>query len=403
MTANRHCARCNAPLPASAAGTLCAACAPAAGKTIVLDKDAARAEAVRSAAKHGALPRRFGEFELLEEIAEGGMGVVYKARELSLNRLVALKMILGGQLATETEVKRFRTEAEAASNLEHPNIVPIFGFGEFEGRHYYTMRLVEGGSLADRLAEFQRQPRAAAKLLATVARAVHFAHQRGILHRDLKPANILFDAHGRPHVSDFGLAGRVKEDSEQTHTNVIAGSPSYMSPEQASGGRVRLTTATDIYSLGVILYALLTGRVPFEGDTSLETLRKVLDEEPKPPRELNRHLDIDLETICLKCLEKDPGQRYGSAEALADDLERWLRLEPIKARPATVLERALKWTRRRPAVAALIAVVLGIDRVLDMARTTVNVTGDLVAAAYIARSEGFPLLETSPAADRPPA
>jgi WD40 repeat protein/tRNA A-37 threonylcarbamoyl transferase component Bud32/tetratricopeptide (TPR) repeat protein len=298
-------------------------------------------------------PRSFGDYEVLERIAEGGMGVVFRARQVSLGRIVALKMIRAGELASDDAVGRFRREAEAVARMDHPNIVPIYEVGEHQGQHYFSMKLIEGGNLATRLAEFRGSPRAAAGLLAKAARAVHHAHQRQILHRDLKPANILLDVDGAPHVTDFGLAKRVAEAAE--HTSGIVGTPSYMAPEQAAG-RPGLSTAADVYSLGAILYEMLTGRPPFQAATTLDTLLQVLEQPPVRPSVLDRRVNHDLETISLKCLEKDPARRYGSAEALAEDLERFLAGEPITARRAGAVERLWKWARRRPAAAALAVV-----------------------------------------------
>jgi WD40 repeat protein len=297
----------------------------------------------------------FGDYELLEEIARGGMGVVYRARQVTLNRMVALKTILAGQLASAAEVQRFQTEAEAAANLDHPHIVPIYEIGEHAGQHYFSMKLIEGTNLAVEVSSFVADATRTAQLLATVARAVHHAHQRGILHRDLKPGNILLDARGAPHITDFGLAKQVSGDAGQTQSGAIVGTPGYMAPEQAAA-RKQLTTAVDVYSLGAILYELLTGQPPFRAATPMDTLLLLLEKEPVRPAALNRRVDRDLETICLKCLEKEPQRRYGSAEALAEDLERWLAGEPIQARPSTTWERLWKWAKRRPALAALLAV-----------------------------------------------
>jgi tRNA A-37 threonylcarbamoyl transferase component Bud32 len=298
----------------------------------------------------------FGDYELLGEIARGGMGVVYKARQVSLKRTVALKMILAGQLASADEVQRFHREAEAAANLDQPNIVPIYEIGEHEGQHYFSMKLIDGSSLAQRIASFVRDPKSAAAQLAKVARAVHYAHQHGILHRDLKPGNILLDARDEPYVTDFGLARHVDGRGAQTRTGMILGTPSYMAPEQARSEK-SLTAAADVYGLGAILYELLTGRPPFRAETGLDTILLVLDRDPPRPRTVNPRIDVDLETICLKCLEKEPRNRYSSALALAEDLERWRDGRTIQARPSGPAKQMFKWAKRNPALAILLVVL----------------------------------------------
>jgi serine/threonine-protein kinase len=307
----------------------------------------------------GPPPDTLGEYEILEEIARGGMGVVFKARQRRLQRQVALKMILAGDLAAPTAVQRFRFEAETVASLDHPNIVPIYDVGEDNNRHFFTMKLIDGSSLTRHVQRLKDDPDAAADLVATVARAVDYAHRRGLLHRDLKPANILIDGHGRPHVTDFGLAKWVNNAvSLNTESGIAVGTPSYMAPEQAGGPHKALTTAADVYSLGAILYELLSGRPPFKEETALLTLRAVLDTEPPAPRTLNPRAPVDLEIICLKCLQKEPGRRYASAAALADDLERYLHGEPIQARPVLPPERFWRWCRRKPIVAGLVAALV---------------------------------------------
>jgi eukaryotic-like serine/threonine-protein kinase len=309
----------------------------------------------------GTSVRYFGDYEVQREIGRGGMGVVYQARQVSLNRPVALKMIKAGVLADEAELRRFQNEAEAVALLDHAGIVPVYEVGEHDGQRYFSMKLVEGDNLSVRLASFKNNPKAAASLLAEAAEAVHHAHMRGILHRDLKPANILVDAEGHPHVTDFGLAKRVEGDIELTEPGAILGTPAYMSPEQANARRGSITTATDVYGLGAILYALVTSKAPFGGDSVMETLDAVRNQPPEPPTKFNSHVPRDLETICLKCLEKDPRRRYAAAQALADDLRAWLDSRPIAARRVGATERAWLWCRRRPAVAALtVAVTLAV-------------------------------------------
>jgi hypothetical protein len=267
-------------------------------------------------------------------------------------------MLGAGAWASDDDLRRFRNEAEAVASLDHPHIVPIYEVGELHGRCYFSMKLIEGQSLADRLADGSLDPAAAARLTATAARALHHAHMRGILHRDLKPANVLLDAAAAPHVSDFGLARRIEGGQEHSVSGAILGTPPYMAPEQAEGHRAAITTATDVYGLGAVLYAALCGQPPFRGDSVIETLRQVREQQPQRPAQVNRRVPRDLETICLKCLEKDPRKRYDSAAALADDLERYIWGEPILARRVGAAERAVMWARRRPGLAGLSAALL---------------------------------------------
>jgi serine/threonine protein kinase len=323
----------------------------------------------------GVKVRYFGDYELLQEIARGGMGVVYRARQLSLNRLVALKMILAGQLASEADVQRFHAEAEAAAHLDHPNIVPIYEVGQHEGNHYYAMQFVDGPSLAKYLDGAKLSNRDAAELIRTSALAVQYAHDRGVIHRDLKPANILLTFSGAaaplserplndctPKLTDFGLAKRLGQGASLTATGEIVGTPSYMAPEQASN-RKTVGPGADVYSLGAILYEMLTGRPPFRAATPLDTILQVVADEPVPPSHLQPKVPRDLETICLKCLEKQPERRYGSARELAEDLDRFLKYEPIHARPVSRTRRFGVWVRKRPWVVVALALlaILGVS------------------------------------------
>ncbi len=334
--------------------------------------------------------RRFGEYELIAEIARGGMGVVYRARQVRAGRTVALKMILSGQLASDDDVRRFYAEAQAAAGLDHPGIVPIYEVGEIGGQHYYSMALVEGRSLADRIEQGSLPPREAAELVRKIARAVAYAHRCGVIHRDLKPANVLLDKHGEPRITDFGLAKRGGEEG-LTATGQILGTPSYMPPEQAAGQVHDVCEGSDVYALGAILFATLTGRPPFQSRNPLDTLVQVLEGEVTLPTRLNRQVPRPLELICLRCLEKKPNDRYESANALADDLDRFLRDEPVEARPADWPQRLRRWARRSPALAghwAAISAALLIVQVKFLFKPTDVVyhmqhTGALLLWAFI--------------------
>ena len=324
---------------------------------------ASRSELLRMAPL-GTKIRYFGDYELLEEIGHGGMGVVYRAKQVSLQREVALKMILD----RSRNVDRFRAEAEAAASLVHPNIVRIHEFGEHDGWPYYSMPLFEGGDLRAKLVD-RFAPRDAAKVVIKLSRAVQYAHNHGVLHRDLKPGNVLLDSIGEPHVVDFGLAKLIGQESHITGSGSVLGTPSYMAPEQAAGNVSEITTATDVYGLGAILYALLTGHAPFEGRSSLSVLRKVEQDIPRSVRASNVLVTHDLQTICQKCLEKDPVNRYLSAQALADDLQRFLRAEPVHARPVSCPERTWRWCQRNPVVSILSAIVIALLLISAIAGT----------------------------------
>jgi len=301
-----------------------------------------------------------GDYQLLEEVGRGGQGVVFRARQRSLNRIVALKVIGLGQWATKAHLRRFRLEAEAAASLDHPCIVPIYEVGERGGQCYFSMKFVEGGQLDEVVKHTPLSVRQAVELIAKMARTVHYAHEHGILHRDIKPGNILLDGKGEPHLTDFGLARLVESESEITRTIDVLGTPSYMAPEQAAGNNTQLTPATDVYGLGAVLYQLLTGHPPFAGGTTYETIKLLLESEPRQPRLWNPKVDRDLSTICLKCLEKDPLRRYSSALALAEDLGRWLKHEPIQARRIGVVARGKKWLQRNPTAAGIAVLSLAL-------------------------------------------
>jgi TolB-like protein/Tfp pilus assembly protein PilF len=350
ITAVKFCRKCGAAIPPDSPQHSCGACLLEAALGAGEHEREVNVDPVPS-----PMLMDFGDYELLEQIGRGGQGVVFRARQKSLNRIVALKVIGLGEWAAKAHLKRFRLEAEAAARLEHPGIVPIHEVGERDGSCYFSMKFVEGGQLDE---VTRREPipiRRAVELIAKVARTVHYAHEHGILHRDIKPGNILLDAKGEPHLTDFGLARLVESESSVTHTLDVLGTPSYMAPEQAVGNNAAVSSVTDVYGLGAVLYQLLTGQPPFAGGATYETIRLLLDTEPRQPCLLNPKIDGDLSTICLKCLEKDPKRRYSSALALAEDLERWLKHEPIQARRTGIFARGRKWVRRNPTSALLAA------------------------------------------------
>jgi serine/threonine-protein kinase len=337
----------------------------------------------------GELPRGFGGYQLLAEIGRGGMGVVYKARQEDLDRVVAVKMILASHLASPEQVRRFQAEARAAAKLRHSHIVPIHEVGQCNGQDYFTMEYIEGQSLAQRIQAGPIDVPTAVRIVSAIARAVEYLHRQGIVHRDLKPSNILLDSQGEPYLTDFGLAKFFAPDAEHTATGVIAGTPAYMAPEQAAGRGREVGPGADVYSLGAILYELLTGVPPFLEKNPLDTLLNVLSVDPMLPRRLNPKIPRQLELICLTCLRKTPGERYASAEALADDLDRFARGEPIKVRPPHLGQRFLGWTRRQPALAsrlgglALFYVIAWINYLTGMINGDFHVKISIVLAVWV--------------------
>ncbi|MBI4324106.1 MAG: protein kinase, partial [Chloroflexi bacterium] len=371
MKPEQQCPRCGQTLPPDAPAGHCPKClvqlaleAAAAPTVVPADEAATPPAGAQPLSSAGSRVKYFGDYELIEEIARGGMGVVWRARQTSLNRVVALKMILAGRFAGEADVRRFHTEAEAAANLQHPNIVAIHEIGQHEGQHYFSMDYVEGKSLAELVMDGPLPAAQAAALVKNIAEAVHYAHQRGTLHRDLKPSNVLIDAEGQPRITDFGLAKRfgvpplggsdaripakAGTPGELTQTGAVLGTPAYMPPEQAAGRNEQVGPASDVYSIGAMLYHLLTGRAPFVGETPAATLRQAMEDEPVAPSKLNPQTPPDLETICLKCLEKRPDRRYHSARELAEELGRFLNHEPILARPASAWRKGWSWSQRHP-------------------------------------------------------
>ncbi|HUS37307.1 MAG TPA: protein kinase [Verrucomicrobiae bacterium] len=356
MPANEKCSRCSAPLAVSAAHGLCPACLLEAGRRLF--SFAAASEKPQGPKTKASTP--VGDYELLQEIARGGMGIVFKARQISLNRIVAVKALLFGEFASEEFIAMFRGEAQAAAGLQHPNIVAIHEVWQHGGQHFFSMDFVEGHTLAHLLKNGPLNVHRAARYIEVIARAVHFAHERGIIHRDLKPSNILIDAADQPRITDFGLAKRFTSARTPSVSVSLVGSPHYMSPEQSGDRTLPLSPATDVYALGGMLYHMLTGRPPFVGDSIEQILAQTIAAEPVSPRLLNQSVSRDLETICLKCLQKGPARRYVSALELADDLDRFVKNLPIHARPISRVERTTRWIRRNPAPTAVLALVTGI-------------------------------------------
>jgi TolB-like protein/Tfp pilus assembly protein PilF/tRNA A-37 threonylcarbamoyl transferase component Bud32 len=354
-TGKRFCRKCGATIPPDSPQNSCGACLLEAALGGGEHEGEVNVDVTPS-----PMLMDFGDYELLEQIGRGGQGIVFRAHQKSLNRTVALKVINLGQWANKAHLKRFRREAEAAARLEHPCIVPIYEVGERDGSCYFSMKFVEGGQLDAVAKRKPMPPRRAAELIAKVARTVHYAHEHGILHRDIKPGNILLDQKGEPHLTDFGLARLVESESTVTRTMEVLGTPSYMAPEQAVGNNAAISSVTDVYGLGAVLYQLLTGQPPFAGGTTYETIRLLCDTEPRQPRLLNPKIDRDLSTICLKSLEKDPKRRYASALALAEDLERWLKHQPIRARHTGVFTRGRKWVRRNPTISIMATMLLAL-------------------------------------------
>ena len=381
MTNARVCGRCGNTIFDTAPQGLCSVCLFDTALSILTESAGGpnakdfRADNDSTSTDAEELFSASDDYELLEEIGRGGQGVVYRARQKSLNRTVAIKIIGISNGRTKAHLKRFRLEAEAAAKLNHPFVVPIHEIGQRKGRCYFSMGLVEGGRL-DQIAKREpMSPRQATEVIAKLARTVHYAHQHGIIHRDIKPGNILLDTKGEPHLTDFGVARLLETENDATCTIEVSGTPSYMAPEQAHANNGHVSSATDVYGLGAVLYQLLAGQPPFTGGTPFETVRLLLETEPRQPRLLNPKVDRDLSTICLKCLEKDPRRRYSSALALAEDLEHWLRHEPIRARRTGVLARGRKWIRRSPAAAALVVMSVLLASAVGIIVWTVGAVG----------------------------